>query len=73
MKSAGPSPPVIGLREEVEPRRVEPAPECQVGREPAAVVERDQVVEPDDGQDVGCLARDEVHEPAHALPRTDSA
>ena len=56
-----------GLGEQVEPGRVEPAAEREMGHEPARVVERGQVVEPDDHQDVGRVARDEVHQLAHRV------
>ena len=54
-----------GLGEQVEPGRVEPAPEREVRGEPARVVERGEVVETDDHQDVGRIAGDEVHQLAH--------
>ena len=62
-----------GLGEQVEPGRVEAAPEREVGGEPSTVVERGEVVGPDHQQDVRGLAGDEVHEPAHvAWPFTES-
>ena len=56
------------LGEEVEPGRVEPAAEREVGREAPPVVEGGEVVEADDQQDVRRVAGDEVHQPAHACP-----
>jgi hypothetical protein len=53
------------LGEEVEPRRVEPATERQVGDEAAPVVERVEIVEADDEQDLAGVAGDEIHPRAH--------
>ncbi len=68
MKSIGLSVPVTtrdGLGEQVEPRRVEPAAEGQVGGEPPAILEGREVVRPDDQQDVLGVAGDQVHDGAH--------
>ena len=65
-----------GLGEQVEPGRVEPAAEREVGREAPAVVEGGQVVGADHQQDVGRIAGDQVHQPAHVVspvPLTESA
>ena len=64
-----------GLGEQVEPGRVESTAEREMGREAAAVVERGQLVGADHQQDVGRLAGDQVHQPAHVVspaPLTES-
>ena len=56
------------LGEEVEPGRVEPAAEGEVGVEARPGGLEVGIVEPDDEEDLADVARDQVHARAHPRP-----